>query len=352
MTSRRCSASRSRSSRAAALLCAAALEGCAATPSPPLVPIDGPVAVAAGAREFFLFDRDKVELRGADGVAQTLAAPAGAGAPAAVSVDLERGWACVACRGALAIVQLADRQVTWATAPLAEPPLALAVSGDLAAVLSRTSVAVHRLPGGELLWRETLAPWLKQFRLDEARCVLPLSEQEFLLVGARSMRFNSNSEIVVQKIDRSQGQWRVVQQTSVPGLTFLHACASDGHALYLAGVHEEMRTGPMGARGQGGALLMTFVIVGVDPATMNAREIVWDERHAHRVLARQLAVGKDLVAVRHEGGELEIYRLVGEGRSGAPMYEGNFGPSFSAAWLSPNDVVVVGAGEPRIVRVQ
>jgi hypothetical protein len=166
------------------------------------------------------------------------------------------------------------------------------------------------------------------------------------------MTFGSDSSVTVQKIDRSQGDWRVAQQTTVPALTWIHACASDGRTLYLAGAMETFRAQPAGAPSHPGQLLTTFVIVRVDPATLRADEIVWNERHARTVVARELAVGKDLVAVRFDSGDLEVYRLLADGRAGAPVYERRFPPPFSAAWLSQDDVVVVGSGEPEVVRVR
>jgi len=353
-------------SRVVALAGALALAACATASSPPMTAFDAPIAVAAGGDSFFLCTRDHVELRSETASEETLNVPPDAGDPAAMALDVVSGWAGVAYHSRLAIFQLADRRVIWSKDPLPEPPLAMAVAADRIATVSNSTLTLFRLPDGALESRRDLLAWRKQFGFDQIRFVLPRADQQLLLVGFRNMSLTGPSRIVFQRIDAARGDWAPVQTSSDEGITFIHACASDGRWLYVAGTQEYCRGPPSGsvaaaAPGLGGAprggpgrgdLLLTLVVKRVDPETLRSEEIVWDEQHSRSVNVRQLVAGGDLMAVVLDDGELRVYRLHAQGGTGAPIFRGRFGPGITAAWLSPSDLLVTDRdGASKVVAV-
>lgn len=318
------------------------------TRSPVTLTVTAPVAVPLLNRDYFLFEHDRAQLCVHD-VAPTAAVdapPPAIGDPVAVALDLTGAWAGVAYGERLASIQLADRHVMWSKDALAEPVRSFCVAGDRAAVVHDKSIECFRLPKFDPLWREDFGAWLGKSHLDTANFILPQSDNAFLIVGTVNKTGFHEGRVEVQRVDRSKSPWDCSAPSVIPGLQLLDSCVSDGKSLYLAGTHEEAVRFPQ-------PLQVTFLIVRVDPKTLAPSEIVASQRFDSLVKARHIAVGKDLVAVAFSDGNLEVYRLLKEGRTSAPVFgPTKFGRDFTVAWLSDDDVLVVGAGAPQIVHVQ
>jgi hypothetical protein len=353
---------------------AALASGCVTSAAPKQAPLDAPLAVAAGGDSYFLCLRDRVELRTEKEVEAKFDVAPATGDPSAMAIDVERGWAGVAYPGRLALIALTDRRLTWSKETLPEAPVALAVANDRVAALTTHDVALYRLPDGSLESRTDLRPWMRDFKFDSVRYVLPRADQRLIVVGFQDMTFAGNSHVVLQRVDASRGAWKHEQSVQIEGITWIHACASEGRSLWIAGTLEFCRdpaTGggsvagpasgaPRSAQSprsvQRGDLLLTLVVQRVDPETLRAEELIHDEQFSRDVSVRQLVVGDELLAIVFEDGEVRVYPLSKDGGvCGRALYDydfSNLGPGVAAAWLGPTQVVVSGRGGSKVVSVR
>lgn len=317
-----------------ALLCA-----CRTTPGPA-----GPLAVPASETSYYLFRENGIELYHGEDPESEVAYPVEAGLPTAVGVDPNGGWAAAVYeRGLIAIQLLEGRMLPVEGVQWTSPPTAIGVRGALAGTVEDGTIGLYRVTDGRVLWRPPARELLAGLDVSELRFVLPRTRDELVVVGHRGMGPFSRPNTVVLAVDRSAGEPVVPRYQPIPALHVLSACASDGENLYLAGEHDEERLLPGTVPGR--QLVPSLLLVHVDPATLESREILREEREDD-VRIRHMAVGYGLLALCYAGGELEVYRLR-DGRA-VRAFSNRYATEVSAACLGPDQVVISAPASSRI----
>ncbi len=304
----------------------------------------GPVALPAGDGAHLVFRRDRVERRRGAEVEWSIE-HADAGDPLVSAIDLDSAWAAVGYARRLAFVQLAAQRVSWTDSP-ASDPRGLALRGETAALWSGTRAVAVRVPSGAVLWEDDLAPLLESVGVNRLEHLVPRGDDRALVLGSRTGSSFTDGKVVVLALDRSRGDWRIENESTLRGLTWVHRAASEGAALYVAGLREETQRSPGGP----GRLLQALVVAQVDLDTLSAREILWSQRQARSTVVHELAVGTNALALLLDGKTVEVYRIVENGRATAPVFDQHFASAESLAWISPAELLVVADGEPRSVR--
>jgi hypothetical protein len=321
------------------------------TDSPVIVPTG---ELPTGEPTFFLFKTDSVEKFKGDkrDPSEDIKVPPHAGRPYRSGVDLETGWACVSYENKLAMIQLMNREVDWTEQALPHQVRRgfLSIMNDMIAITTNSAITVLSGPRKNILWsvdRGQSKRWLRTFGLECIEYTVPLSKNNFLLVCSRKMGLFSKPKVVIQRIDRSHGQWRLINENIVTGLTHLHQCTGDGKSLYLAGIHEMSQ---LGAGYDLGRLWQTIVVIKIDLDNLERHELVWEERQQAGFIIQDFAVGDELTALLiNPNNEVRIYR--GE-RTGSPEYKNYVAGAKSIEWLSKDDIVVLSDNGPQVIEIQ
>jgi hypothetical protein len=261
----------------------------------------------------------------------------------------EKGFVCLG---------LSSEGVFWKPGAWSRRPAAICVSGELLAALDEEgedSVALFRLPDGRRLTRddqEDLRRWRRDCGLERLDFVVPLSAQEFVVVGSRSLGLLSPSETVAIRFDLAKsGADRVVAELRLRDMTILGGCRFDGKHVVLAGVHEDARPVP-GPGLHAGQLLRSLYVVRVDPKALTLQTLVRERLEDELQEIRQVAVDNDLVVVGFADGECVAYRGKADGRASRVFREW-LGPRHALICLSPKTFAAIppAGGAPKLVAV-
>jgi hypothetical protein len=320
--------------------------GCvAATPAEVVAPRRGPVVLPAGGSSYLLFERGGVVHRGGGDVVLG-EVHEDEGEPIASAVDLGSAWAVVAYEHRLAFAQLATQRVSWVPNPLGGALTGLSIRGETAALRAGSRVLAVRVPDGEVLWDEDVADFLQRSDLNRLDYALPRDDDEVVLVASRAGTAFTDGAVKIQRIDRSRGDWRIRNENTIRGLTWVHQAESDGDAVFVAGLREETQIRP----GSAGRLWQWLVVTRVELDSLEVTELVFAERQARSTVVRDLVVGTDALAVLLDEGTVQIYRLVDGGGATAPIFERTYPRADSIAWISDEELVVMTSDGPEIVR--
>lgn len=334
-----------RPARALALVLAA-LAACA-SPHPAALarPRTGDAALPAGDGAALLLGRTSVALvRGDEELWRR--AHDDAGDPRASCVDLDSAWACVAYGARLAFVQLATGSIAWVESPAGAAPDGVALRGETAVLWSGERATAVRVPGGARLWEEDLAPLLASSGVRRLDHVVPRGDAGAVVLASRGGTSFTDGRVVVLRIDRSRGDWRIEAQSELAGLTWVHRAASEGASLFVAGIREETQL----SAGGPGRLWQALVVLRVDLETLAAEEVLWSQRQTRSTAVLELAVGTNAIAVLLEGGLVEVYRLVDGGRASAPVFDKHVPTARSIAWTGEGELLIVTDNGRELVR--
>lgn len=338
--------------RAALLALLPGTLGCiSALPAELRAPRTGAVVLPAGGTSFFVFEAGRVA-RLADGRVEWEESYAAGGDPAAAGVDLSSAWAAVAFPSRLVFVHLATRKLHWVDSPFGPATNAphqvngLAIRGETATLWSASRIAALRVPSGEKLWEADLAGHLDASDLNYLAFALPRSDDGLVVVASREGNNFTDGAVVAQRIDRSRGDWRIQNQNTLPGMTWAHRTASEGEAVFVAGLWEDVQLRP----GTTGRLWQKLLVCRVELDSLEVTELVWAERQARSTVVRDLVIGTEALAVLLDAGTVQIYRIVEGGGATAPLFERHYDAVDSIAWISDTELVVMTPGGPEVVR--
>jgi hypothetical protein len=312
---------------------------CSSSGSAPPPPESAPLLLPGRGDTYMLFRDDGAEERG--GTLEkpvTYAAGSTTGLPCTFGIDLSGEYAAVAYSGTVAAVKLSERTIDWLTPPWnGGAPRCVNVRGSMALALVDDTLYEVRLERDREPWFAKLGPWMEQDQHDigTIHAAVPLGESEFLLVGHR------DNAARVARIDRSAGAWRDVGTITVNELYELHACASDGVALYLAGTHWTDTRSP-GQPMRAKDLDVALVVSRIDLATCKPREIVHAGGQDVRARITQVAAGTDTVVVVLADGSFVLYGISPTGKSAAPLAPPRrYDQPIAVAWVGKDKIAVL-----------
>ncbi|MFT5286884.1 MAG: hypothetical protein ACI8TQ_003059 [Planctomycetota bacterium] len=309
-------------------------------------PRRGPVVLPAGVSSYFAFETSRVSLF-EDGALVSEEAQVGTGRPIVGAIDLNSAWAVVGYEHKLAFVQLSSHKFTWISNPLGSALDGISIRGETAILRSGSRALAMRVPAGTPLWNEDLSANLKASDVANLQFAVPQDDDnEIVILATKPSSAWTNGVTKVQRLDRSKGDWRLRNESSLPGFTRVHQAASDGEHLYIAGLREETQRSAGGM----GRLWQWLVISRISLESLEATELVYSVRQARETYVSDLVIGVGAVAVLLDGTTVQIYRLIDGGQASAPIFERTYPKVDSIAWISEEELVVQTSDGPMSVK--
>lgn len=304
------------------------------------------IVIPAGGEHYFTFRRGEV-LCSRPGLVP-VTPPADAGAARAWCIDHESGWSAIAFEHHVAFLLLSDGSLRYVPAPFPLEEASVALHQNVVLVRSGTRLAWLSVPEGRILAQSEAEGWLSLSGWDRLHLAQPLSDGEFLLLGSDPGGLLSMARAGVQRVDRSGGDWRIAADQELRGMTYVQRCVSRDGRLYAAGIDERADLEP----GRGGTLEQSLVILQVDPATLQQRELVYQPLTGKRPVVRDLAVGARWVGVVVSPGEVRVWEILDQGRASAEVLRQTYAEIDSIAWLTDDQLLVQTPGGVQVLRVQ
>lgn len=316
------------------------------TPAALTRPRTGPVVLPAGGSSYLSFDASRVE-RVKDGEVEWQEDHTAASDPVAAACDLGSAWAAVGYRSQIAFAQLASRRVLWTANPFAAwsgARAGLSLRGSTATLWKDSRVMAVRVPKGDVLWDTDVREHLESTDLNRLDYALPRGDDEVVVLASREGSAFTDGVVRVQRIDRSRGDWRIRNENTLRGLTWVHRATSEGDALFVAGVREEVQLGGPGR------LWQWLVVNRVDLESLEVTELVSSEIQKRETVVRDFAVGTDVFGLLLDEGTVQIYRVVDGRGASAPIVERTYDAADSIAWISEDELVVLTPSGPEVLR--